>query len=469
MNGTLERHLKGAGGIAELFAMVLPLVISQACETIMMFTDRLFLARIGPENMSAAMGGGLTCFMFTTFFMGLTGYSNALVAQHLGAGQIRKCPLVVAQALLISLFAYPLVLAAIPAGEWLFSVSGIAPEQLAPQTIYYRVLTMGTIFGMFRNCLCSYFSGMGRTGIIMRAAITSMLVNVVANYILIFGKLGFPILGIRGAAYGTITGSLAGLLVVAFEYFGRRNRKYYSVMDGLRFDFAMMKKLIRLGYPSGLEFFLNISAFNFVIMLFHSYGLTVATAVTIAFNWDMLSFIPLIGVNIGVTSMVGRYMGAGNSTMAHRSTMSGLKLVCAYSFFIVLVFSSMPGLLVDVFSPAAGDPAFALSRPLGVFMVRMVSLYVFADSIGIVFSGALRGAGDTFMTMCLSVGAHWFMVLVLIPLIRLAQVSPELAWTATVVLIWIIGLAFYARYRTGRWRRITVVDLSSLSGTRDIA
>lgn len=437
--------------------MVFPLVMSQACETIMMFTDRLFLARLGPENMSAAMGGGLTCFMFTTFFIGLTGYSNALVAQYLGAGQLRKCPVVVAQALIISLLAYPVVLTGIPAGKWLFRVSGIAAEQLGPQTIYFRILMAGALFGMLRNSLATYFSGVGRTRIIMASAITSMIVNVFGNYVLIFGRLGIPALGIAGAAYGTIIGSVAGLVVVSFSYFGRKNRKRYAVLEGLHFDAAMMKKLVRFGYPSGLEFFLNISAFNLVVMLFHSYGLTVATAVTIAFNWDMLSFIPLIGVNIGVISLVGRYMGARNPEMAHRAAMSGLKLVCLYSFFIVLTFSIVPGFLVDVFSPAEGDAAFALSRPLAVFMVRMVSIYVFADAIGIVFGGALRGAGDTFVTMCLSVGAHWLMVLVLLPLVRVFGVSPYVAWSVAVALICVIGFAFYARYRTGRWRRLDLI------------
>ena len=75
----------------ELLAIALPMVISQTCDTIMMFTDRLFLSRLGPEQMNASMAGGLTCFVMMTFFLGLTGYSTALVAQYLGAGRKDRC------------------------------------------------------------------------------------------------------------------------------------------------------------------------------------------------------------------------------------------------------------------------------------------------------------------------------------------------------------------------------------------
>ena len=82
---------RAAGGVRELLAIALPMVVSHACETAMTFTDRLFLSRLGPEQMNAAMAGGLTCFMTMTFFLGLTGYTTALVAQYLGAGRKQHC------------------------------------------------------------------------------------------------------------------------------------------------------------------------------------------------------------------------------------------------------------------------------------------------------------------------------------------------------------------------------------------
>jgi len=448
----------GPAGVRELLQIAFPLFISQSCETVMMFTDRLFLSRLGPEYMSAAMAGGLTCFMLSTFFFGLTGYANALVAQHFGSGQTQRCPVVTTQALLISVAAYPVILGCIPVGRWLFSAMDTAPGQIEPQQAYFTILMFGAVFGLLRNSLSAYFSGIGRTRIIMAGAVTSMVVNVAANYILIFGKLGFAPLGIRGAALGTLIGSLAGLLVLVVAYFGKENRRNYAVIAGTRFDLPMMRTLLRFGYPSGLEFFLNMLAFDLLVLTFHSYGLEVAGAVTMAFNWDMVSFIPLIGLNIGVTSLVGRYMGSRSPELAHRATMSGIKIVTLYATLIILTFSLFPEVLIGIFRPVQPDAVYEASFPLAVYMVRLVSVYVFADAIGLVFSGALRGAGDTFMTMCLSVSTHWLLAVASLLMIRVAGLPPRAAWIAVVVLVWCIGLAFAARYRSGKWRQIRMVE-----------
>src|SRR5829696_1085244 len=103
MTSAIDKSPHTPGGVREMLAIAAPMVASSACETVMTFTDRLFLSELGTEYMSAAMAGGLTCFMMTTFFIGLTGYSTALVAQYLGAGKKENCAIVVTQALLIAL------------------------------------------------------------------------------------------------------------------------------------------------------------------------------------------------------------------------------------------------------------------------------------------------------------------------------------------------------------------------------
>ena len=446
------------GGVSELLVIALPMVVSNACETMMLFVDRLFLAQLGPQYMSAAMGGGLTCFMFMTFFLGLSGYGNALVAQNLGAGRKNLCALAATQGLIVAVLAWPVVLSCVPVGEFMFRWNNIAPEQLAPQTEYFRILMMGAGLGLMRNAMSAFFSGIGRTRPVMVSATVAMAVNVFMNYVLIFGKLGFPALGITGAAIGTLSGSFAGLAVLAVVYFGKRNRDEFGIVKGLRFDRGLMKKLWLFGSPSGAEFVLNILAFNLVVLSFHSYGVAVAAAITITFSWDMVSFIPLLGVGVGVMSLVGRYMGAGKPDVAHRVTLSGLKLAALYSLVCFTAFCLFPELLVSVFRPGGGDGAFADIIPLAVFMLRLVAVYVFADAVINIFGSALRGAGDTFWTMVISVSGHWALALAAIFMIRVAKVSPRAAWGSVVFLVVGLGLAFYLRYRSGRWRTMHVVE-----------
>ncbi len=445
------------GGLREMVAIALPMVVSHGCETVLVFTDRLFLSRLGPVQMSAAMGGGLTSFMMMTFFLGLLGYATALTAQYLGAGRREQCARVVAQALLIAVIAYPLILAGRPLVHEIFAATGIAAEQLVPQTIYFDILLGGTILALLRTCFSSFFSGIGHTRVVMLAAITAMLVNIPANYILIFGKFGAPALGIRGAAYGTIFSSLCALLVLLAIYFGRNVRRQYGVVVALRFDGAVMGKLLRFGYPAGLEMFLNLVAFTAIILIFHSHGLTTATAITIVFNWDMVSFVPLLGLQIGVISLVGRYMGAGRADIAERAAYSGLKMGWIYSSFILLLFVLLPQQLVGLFQPATPEPVFTAAAPLAVSMLRLAAMYVLADAVVVVFSGTLRGAGDTFWAMCVSVGMHWLLVPVLVLLLKVLNLSPLTAWLALILFFLTFSGIFYLRFRSGKWKRLQVV------------
>jgi multidrug resistance protein, MATE family len=454
------KHFGSEGGISQLLVIAFPMVVSQACDTVMMFTDRLFLSQLSPIHMAASMSGGLTAFMFMTFFMGLTGYATPLVAQYLGSGKEKKCAIVITQALIISVIAYPIILACIPVGHWLFEFVGHNQEQLDLSIIYFDILMYGTLIGLARNSLNGFFCGIGKTRIVMISSIITMVVNVIVNYALILGKFGFPSMGIKGAAIGTIIGGTCGLLFVAMGYLMyHRERKYYDFPNSLRFDANVMKKLFKFGYPGGLEFFLNLMAFDLAVLIFHSYGSDVAAAVTIAFNWDVVAFIPLIGVNIGVTSLVGRFMGGNEPDLAHKTTISGLKLASLYGALMIVLFVFFPGPLVAMFIP---DPEEnQVLADLSEYMVALVAFYVIADGFSLVYSGALRGAGDTFWTMVISVALHWVFVVEAVVMISIFNLPPKISWAVFVLTVPTIAAAFYLRYRTGKWREIKVVSKSN--------
>lgn len=434
------------------------MMISQGCETIMIFTDRLFMSKLGPEQMSATLMGGLTVFVMTTFFIGLTGYTNALVAQFYGAGQKKQCGLVVTQAAIISLIGYPLLLATSPLILRWFETSGIAYQQLVPQRVYFSIVVYSIIISLLRNCLSGFFCGIGKTGFVMIAAFISMVVNIGADYILIFGKFGAPALGIKGAAFGTIIGGITGTCILAIMFLRYQTKNEYGISQAWRYDKRIMGKLLRYGSPTGLEMFLNLTAFNLMIMIFHADGLVTATAATIVFNWDLVSFVPLIGVQIGVTSLVGRYMGAGSPDTAHKVTVSGVKMGWCYSLMILILFVFFTEPLVDLFRPTEASNVFIEARPLAIFMVRLASIYVLVDTLFAVITGALRGAGDTFWAMVITVILHWVLVIILYVLIDVLNFSAKAGWVSVVLIFISFSILILWRYSSGKWREIKVVE-----------
>lgn len=456
----LKRYFAGyrnPGGIRELLIIALPMIISTACDGVMTFTDRLFLARIAPEQMNAAMGGGVALQMLMFFFVGLTGYSTALVAQYFGAGEKHNSTRAAFQAILVTLFAWPVVLIAKPVLIEFFYRMKLPESQIPFQIEYLNTLVWGGLFSMMRYTLGCYFTGIGKTKIVMTATLVAMVVNVVLDYVLIFGKLGFPAMEIKGAAIATMSGWFCAVVILTFAYLGPVNRKNFAVMKSFRFNFAIMKKLIYYGSPAGFEMFLNFLAFSFMVALFQSEGDVVATATTIMFNWDLVSFIPLLGIEIAVTSLVGRYMGAGKPEIAQRSAFSAIKTGMFYSIVILALFILVPEWLVHVFRPETPEMIFTEAVPIAVTMIKIAALYVLAEAVMVAVVGALRGAGDTYFTMIASVMAHWSFVPLLYLGLKVFNLSVALSWFLLVVFFLLFCVALVIRFRQGKWKKISVI------------
>jgi MATE family multidrug resistance protein len=440
------------GGIKALLQIAFPLIVSYACDTVMMFCDRLFLSKLSGNHMSAAMAGGLAAFMCSTFFVGLIAYTTAMTAQRFGAEKPERCGAITAQGGIVALAAYPVMLAMVPPVTYLFGAAGLSPAQQTLQSGYYRLLMWGALAPLFRAVLSNFFSGIGRTRVVMLAAVVSMTANVGLNYVLIFGKLGFPALGINGAAIGTIIAGALGVAILAVAYLRRQNREAFGVVKGFGWDRRLMSELLRLGTPSGVELFLNLLALTALVTLFHARGAVVASAVTITFNWDMVGFIPMLGVNVAVTSLVGRYVGKKQLDTAHRAVNSGLWLACGYMFCLMGLFVLAPGPLVDLFRPSEPPPSWPESRAMAVVMVQFISVYLLADAVSVVFSGALRGAGDTFWTMIISVANHWMLAGVTFVTLNVLEASAVTGWVALVISLWVMTTILVYRYYRGGWR-----------------
>lgn len=440
-----------------MLVLALPMMVSTASDGVMTFTDRLFLARLGPDEMNAALGGGLTFQMLTFFFIGLSGYSTALAAQYFGAGKLTKAPKVTFQAILIVLLAWPFINALNPLVNHIFLNTNLPVGQVGHQIDYLHILSLGGIFSLLRHVLSCYFTGIGKTRIVMTATIAAMLVNVVLDYVLIFGKFGFPALGVKGAAYATISGSAMAVVMLLVPYFNRRNRVVFAVMKSFRYDGRLMKKLLHFGYPAGLEFLLNFVAMFIMTLMFQAKGTAAATATTIMFSWDLVSFIPLLGIEIAVTSLVGRYMGAKRPQAAHRAAFSAIKVGLLYSVVVLFLFVFIPETLVRIFHPATPSLAFEEAVPLAKAMIRIASIYVLAQAFMVAMIGTLRGAGDTFYTMILSVAANWsFLPLVYVSL-YLMNLSVAWAWFAIVVVYMLFSYAIFRRFKTEKWKAIKVI------------
>lgn len=442
--------------LRELAHIAFPMVVSQGAHAVMLFTDRLFMSRLDAVHMSASLGGGIAAFFAIALFAGLLAYGNALVAQYYGAGELSKCPKVVTQGVLMSALCTPVVLI-VAYGIWVaFAHMGHDPEQVELERIYFSILILACFFSLCKACIASYFSGIGRTKIVMIAEVLGMVVNVPVSYVLIFGALGFPEWGIAGAALGTVIGNLFALAIFVGFYFWREHSQLFEVRKSFGFDRAIFNRYLRLGLPSGLENFLNIAAFNIFLLMFQSYGVAAGASAAIVFNWDIVSFVPLMGLNIGVISLIGRFVGAKDMERTDEVVFSGFLIALCYSSFLAVCFVIFREPLVNVFVTPGGD--FEEIRQLSTFMMVGMASYVMADAVILISGGVLRGAGDTRWLMYSSIIQRWLQLVIQYFVIVVYELGAEVSWLVFVASIIINAIIYFARLKGGRWRRQEALD-----------
>ena len=392
----------------------------------------------------------MAAFFSFCFFTGLLSYANALTAQYLGAGELGKCSKVVTQGIVITVMCSPALVLITYLVSGIFENVGHDSAQVELEKTYYTILMLGVIVTLTKTCLSSYFAGIGRTRVVMICDVCGLVFNVPLCYVMVFGKLGLPELGIVGAGISTIIASFFACLLFFIFYFEREHRVKFFVMNSFHIDWGVLRRFWRLGFPSGLELFLNVAAFNLFLLMFQGYGVVEGASAAIVFNWDLLSFVPMIGLNIGVISLIGRFVGANDMARTDEVMSAAFFLGIFYSAILAILYISFRFPLVEVFSPPEGD--FSEIRSLSAFMMIGLSSYVMADAIIIISGGVLRGAGDTRWLMYTSVGLHWAMLIAQYYVILVWQFGPQVSWLTFCAMIFAIAIVYVWRLQSGVWR-----------------
>ena len=451
----LLNRVRGPGGIKPMMQIAFPLMISTSTVAIMLFIDRLYLRQVSQEAMNASLSGGFTSFAFQSFFIGIIGFSTALVAQNYGARQFHNCPRVLTQTIVFSCCSVPLIFALIPAGRWVLAIVGLSDGEVLQAQTYLTILMAGTGLDLFRNSLNSYFGGLGQTKVVLLATFVMAIANVSANYILIFGKLGFPALGIEGAAYGTVFAWFTGLFTLSVVYLKQIRFPEYQLLDSFQFDLEILKKLVRFGFASGLEIALLIFAIDLMILTLKSYGADVSTAITVGLTWIQTLHIPVIGLEIGTMSLVGRFIGARDTDSVSDSVFSGLLLASSYASIAALAFLFATDTMVLMFLESDSSTS---TLNLAIWGTQLNAFIIFVISWSGILGGALRGAGDTYGAMTIFATFWWFQFFLMFILVRLVKLGPDDVLAIHIFSSPLLLIAMMIRFRSGVWRKFDLTE-----------
>jgi len=455
----LKNKWNSDGGYREVLVIAIPLILSTATWSIQHFVDRMFLTWYSPETIAAAMPAGMLNFTIISIFMGTAGYVSTFVAQYYGARRYHRIGPALWQGIYISLIGGLVLLCVIPLAEPTFRLIGHSPQIQQHEVIYFQILCLGGGAYIGSYALSGFFSGRGQTWPVMWVNVATTAVNLILDYALIFGHWGFPELGIRGAAIATVVAGLFSLLVFFVLLLTGENDTIYHTRRGWRLEKDLLGRLLRFGFPSGVQFFLEIGAFTGFVLVVGRLGTASLAATNIAFNINTLAFMPMIGCGIAISVLVGQYLGAQKPYIAQSAVYSGFHLTFFYMASIAAAYVLLPDLFVAPFAHQADPEGFAEIYGYSVVLLRFVAVYCLFDTMNIIFCSAIKGAGDTRFVMIMTTFLSVFILIIPVYLtVEVLGAGLMVAWVFATAYVISLGVAFYLRFLGGKWRSMRVIE-----------
>ncbi|MCF8041604.1 MAG: MATE family efflux transporter [Desulfarculaceae bacterium] len=460
------RRWSQPNGYRHVLAVGLPLVVSFGSTSLIHFTDRMFLANYSVNAIAAALPAGIASFLSICFFMGVVSYVNVFVAQYVGAGAPERVGASLWQGIYFSLAAALLLASLYLIAEPLFRFAGHHPDVIRLEVIYFRILTLGAGAVVLATTLSCFYSGRGLTRPVMLINLAGAGINIPLDYLLINGVGPFPEMGIAGAAVATVISQVLLVVLFGLAVFRKRNEHAFAVRRAWAWDSVLMRRMLRYGLPGGVQFFLDILVFTFFVFMVGRLGRAELAATNIVIAINTLSFMPMVGMSVAVSTLVGQAIGAGKPSGGVRATTSTLHIALVYMGLVALAFVFLPRELLSFFH-TDGAPAAAHIHmvELGVELLRFVAVYSMFDAMVLVYIGSLKGAGDIYFVM-------WSMALVcvglvIVPLlvgVEALGLGLYFIWGCVTMYVVVLGLILRWRYSRGLWKKMRVIEAAPSSG-----
>jgi MATE family multidrug resistance protein len=313
-----------------------------------------------------------------------------------------------------------------------------------------------SFFYLGSSVLSGFYAGREKTKTVLLVNLIGIFVNIILDYLLIFGQFGFPELGIEGAALSTIIGFAVVFIVFLILVLSKKNSSKFNTRQ-LKLNFKFLKRFIRFGFPSGVHMFLDLSAFTFFSLIVGTLGKLELSVTNIVMNIYKLAYMPLVGCGITTSIMTGNYLGRNKVSMAQKSVITAMQIVFIFTIFTFLTFLFVPNLLIKPFAKGSEALIIEQIRPTVIVLFRFIAIFSLFESLSIIFSLATKGAGDTKFVMKL-----------LIILFTTASISMYIAtkyfglyncWSILVIYGIILNASCYLRYKSGKWKRMRVIEM----------
>jgi multidrug resistance protein, MATE family len=446
------------GSFRELMTVAVPLVLSSGSLSLMIAIDRLFLTWYSEDALAASLPAAALHWTVMSAFVGMINYGNAFVAQYEGAGRKDRVAASVWQGIFLAIGAGLLFLTLFPLAPFFFAQGGHAPEVQHYETQFFRTLSCGAVPMLVTMAFGCFYSGRGKTRVVMYVDFLLAATNIALDPCLIFGLGPFPRLGIVGAGLSTVIAYTVAVIAYVVLSFKHRDSIAYEFWKHVGLDRELLGRLLRYGLPTGLQMAAEISAFTVFLVLVGRLGTAEMAATNLAFNVNMLSFVPMIGLATAVMTLVGKRIGEGRPQLAERTVWLAAGATAAYMLFFAVMFVVFPKVMLRPFTGGNATAELAGIQHTVIVLLRFTAVYTFFDGMALVFAFAIRGAGDTRFPFYYTLVSAWLvMVLPTWYFVKTGHGGLNACWSACSAYICLLGTACFLRFLHGKWKTMTII------------
>lgn len=444
--------------LGELWFLSYPLIVTMAAQVVMQFVDRMFLAWYSHDALAACVPAGVLAMTFGAVFMGLASYTSVFISQYYAQKKYASVSISLWQGILLAVISSLVLASMTPLGGWVIRLFDHSPTVTALELKYFFILNLFGGFAVINNALASFFSGRGKTKVPMWVTLCGNLVNIGLDYVMIFGKLGFPEMGIIGAAWATVLGSVSMTFIFGGLIFAGRVRKTFKISKLAGFYKPVFSRLLRFGLPNGFGFLMDIMSFTLFTFMVGNIDVISLQASNVVMSMQPVVFTVILGLGIGIQILVSKYQGLSRSDLAVKVVKNACKLGYAYAGAVGLLFFFAAVPLVALFVPPNSPDAAAIAAKTYP-LVKLVSVFVLFDATYLIFGEAIRGAGDTKFFMKVMLFCAWGL---LIPgawiIIYKLHGSVFMVWSWLTFYVALTAVIMLWRFAKGEWKKIKVTN-----------
>ena len=388
-----------------------PVILGMLGHTLVAFVDNIMVGQLGTAELAAVSLGN--SFMFIAMSLGI-GFSTAitpLIAEADGEGNFESGKSSFKHGLFLCTILGITLFLAVYAAKPLLYIMKQPPEVVELAIPYLNLVAASLIPLIIFQAFKQFSDGMSMTRYPMYATLLANVINVILNYLFIFGKFGFPQLGVVGAAIGTLASRiimLGYLWYMLSQHY--KSREYVLHIKLFRLSKKMLKKIIGLGFPSAMQMFFEVAIFTSAIWLSGILGKNPQAANQIALNLSSMTFMVAMGLSVAAMIRVGNQKGLKRFKELRRITFSIFILSTLLGLFFAVIFfifnTSLPKLYLDYDNTANFADNFEVWR-IASKLLLIAAVFQISDTMQVVALGALRGMQDVKIPTFITFIAYW--------------------------------------------------------------